>query len=314
MNKIIKILIIIVFNLSIISKVNSEDLNQKKLDNLNKIKYLNKSLEEFRVNIKKIEKDPLSVKFIYAFKYSYYISKPPEPEKTIDLLKDIDNKSNHPLINEINMLLADSYMDLALKESKLGNYQKTKNSLLKAKKIISFISPKYTPPRKEGEPEDISLSPENIKKWQIASPEKVKDLKKNIDELIIGVFGTIAEGKIYNNKGKKDYKGGINELEALNKLYPNTEIYYTHIGYALFFNKQVELGLKLMKKGVELFPKSGQMYYQFACISSLNKDKENAIYNLKKSIELDKKFLDYAKQEEDLKFIREDKIFKSLVK
>lgn len=255
-----------------------------------------------------IENDQLSVNFFYALKYYYSPSNARRPERIIELLSEANN--SHPLINEIKMVLADAFVDLSYKEFDLKNYEKTKELALLAKTIVSSIIPEYTPHRKVNEEDEISLEPENIKKMQIASPEKVKELKNDIDESIRLIFQVIAEDKIYH----KDFKGAIIELEKLNKLYPNTEIYYTYIGYALFLNKQVKLSLKTMEKAVKLFPKSSEIYYQLALIHSLNKNKSLALKYLKKSVELNKKLIIDARNDKDFKYIQNEKIFKDIIK
>jgi tetratricopeptide (TPR) repeat protein len=261
-----------------------------------------KLIESAQLSLKNkiIENDDFTVSILLSVKYVGEH----KPEMIIALLKNADK--SHPLINEANMLLANAYIDIAGKQYDSNKNQDSINSLLIAKKIAFSITPQNVTHKED----DLSLSSENIKQFQIASSERVKELKDWVTEAIKLGYSSFAETKIYH----KDYKGAIIELEKLNKLYPNHEYYYLDIGYALFLDKQKIKGINMMNKAIKLFPQKGEIFFQFACIQSLSKNKTLALNYLKRSIELNKNLKVNARKAEDFNFIKNDKAFKSIVK
>ena len=64
---------------------------------------------------------------------------------------------------------------------------------------------------------------------------------------------------------------------------------------------------------MELDTKYARVYYLKACLKSVKNDKLKAIKELKLALNLDKKLLNDAKTDPDLKNIRESKEFKDLM-
>jgi len=66
-------------------------------------------------------------------------------------------------------------------------------------------------------------------------------------------------------------------------------------------------------KILQMEPENAAALYNKACFESKKGNAENAINCLKKAIELDRKFIDFAKKEQDFDSIRNDERFMKLV-
>lgn len=115
-------------------------------------------------------------------------------------------------------------------------------------------------------------------------------------------------------------------LEKLNRYKEALEIYDkdecrltdatgSHIkGRILYKLNRYEDALKAFEKTIELNPDNAMAWYTKACIIySLKDDKKNALPNLSKAIELDPKYKEDAKQNEDFRNLWEDEDFKRIV-
>jgi tetratricopeptide (TPR) repeat protein len=71
--------------------------------------------------------------------------------------------------------------------------------------------------------------------------------------------------------------------------------------------------LEAFDKAIELKPDYADAWYNKACAYSLKGDKENALKNLSKAIELDAKYKEEAKGDEYFKNLWNDEDFKRIV-
>ncbi|MFN4152619.1 MAG: tetratricopeptide repeat protein, partial [Candidatus Sericytochromatia bacterium] len=104
---------------------------------------------------------------------------------------------------------------------------------------------------------------------------------------------------------------------ALNKILekePNNSSAYSSLAYVKSKTGEIDKGIELAKKSIELDPKDPFNYYDLASIYLDKNDKVNAISNLKQSIKIEPVFKDYLKtsKDKDMDKIRNSKEFKEL--
>jgi tetratricopeptide (TPR) repeat protein len=71
--------------------------------------------------------------------------------------------------------------------------------------------------------------------------------------------------------------------------------------------------LKAYEKEIELKPEDADAWFHKACAYSLKGDKENALKHLSKVIDLDAKYKEKAKSDDDFKNLWNDEDFKRVV-
>jgi tetratricopeptide (TPR) repeat protein len=87
----------------------------------------------------------------------------------------------------------------------------------------------------------------------------------------------------------------------------------TNKGLALSkLGKQKE-ALKVYEKALEIKPNSYDILYNYACACSLMKNREQALYYLKHSIEITSLVKERAKSDKDFQDLWEDSDFKKIV-
>ena len=74
-----------------------------------------------------------------------------------------------------------------------------------------------------------------------------------------------------------------------------------------------EEALRKFEKGIEIRKDDPDIWYFKACAYSLLEEKNNTLESLKRAIELDSKFKEIAKKDEDFRDLWNDKDFKKLV-
>ncbi len=88
---------------------------------------------------------------------------------------------------------------------------------------------------------------------------------------------------------------------------------YLSRGDDFYQSNEYELALKAYDKAIELKPDYASAWYNKACAYSLKGDKENALKNLSKAIDLDAKYKEKAKSDDDFKNLWDDEDFKRIV-
>ena len=96
-----------------------------------------------------------------------------------------------------------------------------------------------------------------------------------------------------------------NNPDFIDALIPLAEV-YTHKG-------MYDKGLKIDQKLARLKKKDPTIHYNLACSLALVGEKEDALLALEHSIRLGYRDFDHMKKDSDLKILREDPRFKSLV-
>jgi hypothetical protein len=95
---------------------------------------------------------------------------------------------------------------------------------------------------------------------------------------------------------------------------------YEPVGWELWYplRKRYEAGENVevaaeLREIVAEAPEYGLLFYNLACLESLNGDRAAALDHLRKSFELSGAFRDYAKEDSDLDSLREDPAFQELL-
>ena len=70
--------------------------------------------------------------------------------------------------------------------------------------------------------------------------------------------------------------------------------------------------LSAAEKDIEIDPNNATTFFNVACIYSLKGEKEKALNNLKKAIDLDESFQKKARKDEDFKSLWDDNDFKKI--
>ncbi|MHA1478004.1 MAG: TPR end-of-group domain-containing protein, partial [Promethearchaeota archaeon] len=69
-----------------------------------------------------------------------------------------------------------------------------------------------------------------------------------------------------------------------------------------------------IQEALEIDPRDSNTWYNKACIESISDFKEKSIESLKRAIELDKKWVELAKSDEDFDNVRTSKEFKEIIR
>jgi tetratricopeptide (TPR) repeat protein len=81
----------------------------------------------------------------------------------------------------------------------------------------------------------------------------------------------------------------------------------------LYYKRAYEVALIAYEKAIELKPDYADAWFNKACLYALKGDKQNALENLSKAIELDVKNKEMAKRDEDFKNLWDDEDFLKIV-
>ena len=84
---------------------------------------------------------------------------------------------------------------------------------------------------------------------------------------------------------------------------------YSFAAYGLLAADQVELGLAVLREGLEAKGESARLLYDMACLESRSGRPEEALTHLGRAIELEPKYAGYAADDSDLEAIRDDPRF-----
>lgn len=201
-------------------------------------------------------------------------------EKTIEILNYI--KDGDPLFNEKDSIMIKAYIGLSMNNVKDKKYAQAQQYLEKAKDISDKM---------KDESEENFMA------------------KRIIDRGLELVM--VSNSLKYQEEGKLE-EAGI-ELSKLIKMYPDSALGNSSLGYLKYKQGKFDEAVTLMNKSVSLEPENGLTYYNLACVYSLNKNTDLALKNLKISIKYMPPMKEKAKGDEDFNNIKELKEFKNLV-
>jgi tetratricopeptide (TPR) repeat protein len=150
-----------------------------------------------------------------------------------------------------------------------------------------------------------------------------EDQKKLLDEYgkkieFLEACGVPLNPEDYLSRGDDFYQS--NEYELALKAYdkaielkPDYAVAWDNKGFVLAKLGRYEEALKACDKAIKLKPDFANPWYNKACAYSLKGDKENALKHLSKAIDLDAKYKEKAKSDEDFKNLWDDEDFKRIV-
>jgi tetratricopeptide (TPR) repeat protein len=121
----------------------------------------------------------------------------------------------------------------------------------------------------------------------------------------------------WNNKGIvlaniRRYEEAIKCYERSIELNPHYAEAWDNRGFVFHKLTLYEEALKCYNESIRLKPNLANAWYNRACLYSIKGEKEKAISDLKKALELDIYLKDKAKEDEDFKNIRDEDIFKRI--
>lgn len=131
---------------------------------------------------------------------------------------------------------------------------------------------------------------------------KLKELSKNIEQR--EEIGEELSAEDFNYKGIKyfkqgDYINAIKEWDKAIELKPDYLFALNNKGYALFKLEKYKEAIIYFDKLKKINPEYHSLWFNIACTYSLMKNKEEMLKNLKKAIELDKKYKELAPKDKD---------------
>ncbi|HHT9106228.1 MAG TPA: tetratricopeptide repeat protein [Candidatus Wujingus californicus] len=121
----------------------------------------------------------------------------------------------------------------------------------------------------------------------------------------------ISKGFILHGLGRD--QEALQAFEKATKENPHNVIAWRQKGLLLVGLNRYEEALKAFEEHNKLNPGDVMPWYFRACMYSLRNDKKNALANLSKAIELDTKYKEPAKKEDDFKTLWDDEDFKRIV-
>jgi len=119
-------------------------------------------------------------------------------------------------------------------------------------------------------------------------------------------------------KAEKKYLESLEDLEALppkqRKAHKaDIAVVQNNVGNANLFLGNYEKAKRYFDKAIKGYPTNGDIIYNCACIEAVNKNNKKALELLRKAIEIDKKFKEWAKTDRFLKNIKDLPEFKKLI-
>ena len=123
-------------------------------------------------------------------------------------------------------------------------------------------------------------------------------------------------GAIIRDSPTLEYISEVEEMVNSIKCHinPRDAEAYNNLGIAFGKLGRYEESLKASDKAIELKPDYAGAWYTRGCTYSLKGDKENALNNLSRSIDLDAKYKEYARKDEDFKNLWDDEDFKKVTR
>lgn len=259
------------------SKIETEDKNVEKAIDI-KIKKKDKK-EVKNLPESNFEEQDIAFNLIIASKYN----RNGDFEKTVELLSKINQNSE--LNDEINTLLSEAYLEIGRKSMANENFEKASKNLVLAKEYVTKINNNF-----------------NGKK------ELEEDINKGLK------FTLMGKGLILLKM--KKFKEAEIEFTKLIKIDPQNSDFYEHLGTAKFYLGNTKEGIKLVKKSIDISKNksNASVYYNLACLYSLDNNKELAIKNLITSFKIKPELKYSAIKSNDFNNIKNTKEFKNIIK
>ena len=86
---------------------------------------------------------------------------------------------------------------------------------------------------------------------------------------------------------------------------------YSFAAYGLLAADQVELGLAVLREGLDAKGEDARLLYDMACLESRSGRRDQALEHLARAVELEPRYAGHAADDPDLKQIRDDRRFPS---
>ena len=154
----------------------------------------------------------------------------------------------------------------------------------------------------------IELEPNSFRAW--LGKGIVLDKQEKYDEALIACEKTIElkpeEAFTWNNKGAslislRRFEEALSPIEKALEIMPFYAVALANKGKALIGLERYDESLAAYKKALEIDSDIAEAWFNIACIYAIKKDKKNMLINLGNAVELDPKFKEEAKKDEDLK-------------
>lgn len=166
----------------------------------------------------------------------------------------------------------------------------------------------------------IDLKPDYAEAWlnrgvSLDSLGRLDEALKSYDRAI-EIKPDAAE--TWSNKGVTLYNlkrqaEAVKSYERAIELKPDLAEAWNNKGISLGKLGQYEEALKAINRAIEIKPDYAGGLFNKACVYSMQGDKKNALENLSKVINLDNKYKELSKKDEDFKNLWEDEDFKKII-
>lgn len=226
------------------------------------------------------------------------------------------NRIKEKVLDSKNPSLANSYNNIASTYAELKDYDLALEYFEKAENIAKNLDSEdfdyisfYV---------NIAFMYQRKKDYQKALKyySKANDVAKHTlhskRPLIADTYTRI--GIVYEKTG--DYEESIKQYNKAYKAYPQITqtYYYNYIGLAYAKNRQFDRAENAFREYERRNPHNGESFRNWAMFYALQNNKDKALSNLQKAIELGYNDLEWIETDESLKNIREEKIYKDIVK
>ena len=212
-------------------------------------------------------------------------------------------EENHPS-------LATSYNGIATTYYYLGQYDKALEFQKKAVTIFKETLPVDHPNQKIVL--DVLLEIYYSKGMKDFEEKQLKSALANFDSILLYRM----DERVYNYIGLchyylKDYDKAIIAYKKAVELNPElrTTYFYNNVGNAYVKNKDFKEAKASFEEYEKLYPKSGRVFRNWAMYHALKGDKEKALENLKKAIELGYTGLNWLNTDDSMDSLREEQQF-----
>ena len=146
--------------------------------------------------------------------------------------------------------------------------------------------------------------------------KRLKSLEEKLEDLRGLGFATDADtasSRAYYFYNRGEYDDALANYDLSLELRPDDPVTIHNRGRTYAKMEKYKESLADLNRSLELRPDHSDPLYDIACCFSLWKKPDEALAYLKRAIDMDKKYLEMAKIDEDFNNIREDPRFKKLI-